>query len=279
MIGIFQVRADYIRLFLMNRSTILSNTTQAIFTRDRLVVLGGLVGIVALSWVYLIYLSIDMQNMSMEMSMPQMQAWKPADFILTFIMWSVMMIAMMTPSAAPMILTFSAINRRKSDVGNPVVLTGIFLLGYLVVWTAFSAVVTIVQWGLHSVALLSPMMVSSSPFLGGFLLLLAGIFQFTPYKHACLGYCRTPMGFLMTEWRMGKQGAFVMGVRHGYFCVGCCWLIMALLFVAGVMNLLWVATIAGFVLLEKVIPASGWVSRVAGVLMLIWGAGMIISAI
>lgn len=256
-----------------------ASVTERVLKRDRMIVIAGLVMVVLVAWIYMFILTLDMQNMSMEISMPQMQAWGLSDFVLTFIMWSVMMVAMMIPSAAPMILTFSAINRRKGEEKNPVMLTIIFLLGYLVIWTVFSAGVTIVQWGLHSMALLSPMMVSSSPFLGGILLLSAGIFQFTPYKQACLGHCRTPMGFLMTEWRMGKRGAFVMGIRHGNFCVGCCWLIMALLFVAGVMNLLWVATIAGFVLLEKVTPTGGWVSRIAGVLMIIWGAGMILGAV
>jgi predicted metal-binding membrane protein len=254
-----------------------ASVTERVLKRDRMIVIAGLVMVVLVVWIYMFILALDMQTMSMEMSMPQMQAWGLSDFILTFIMWSVMMIAMMIPSAAPMILTFSAINRRKGEEKNPVVLTIIFLLGYLVIWTAFSAGVTVVQWGLHSMALLSPMMVSSSPILGGILLLSAGIFQFTPLKHACFGHCRTPMGFLMTEWRLGKRGAFVMGIRHGNFCVGCCWLIMALLFVAGVMNLLWVAIIAGFVLLEKVIPSGEWVSRIAGILMIVWGAGMIIS--
>ena len=257
-----------------------ASITESVLKRDRLIVIAGLVMVVLVAWIYMIMLAFDMQNMnmSMEMSMPQMQTWNSADFLLTFVMWSVMMVAMMIPSAAPMILTFSAINRRKNEEKNPVLLTSLFLLGYLVIWTVFSAGATAVQWGLHSLALLSPMMMSSSPILGGILLLGAGIFQFTPYKQACLGHCRTPMGFLMTEWRLGKKGAFLMGIRHGNFCVGCCWLIMALLFVAGVMNLLWVATIAGFVLLEKVIPSGEWVSKIAGIVMIVWGLGMIVGA-
>jgi predicted metal-binding membrane protein len=119
------------------------------------------------------------------------------------------------------------------------------------------------------------MMVSTSPILGGVLLIGAGIFQFTPLKHACLSHCRSPIGFFMTEWRPGSKGAIAMGLRHGYFCVGCCWLLMALLFVAGVMNLLWVATIAVIVLVEKVVPAGQWVSRAIGILVIIWGTAMI----
>lgn len=167
------------------------------------------------------------------------------------------------------------INRQHHEEQAPFLATGIFLLGYVIVWTGFSAVATLAQWGLHSLALLSPMMVSTSPILGGVLLIGAGIFQFTPLKHACLAHCRTPLGFLMTEWREGTQGALFMGLRHGSFCVGCCWLLMALLFVAGVMNLLWVAAIAAYVLIEKVVPEGQWVSRAIGSLVIVWGTWMI----
>jgi predicted metal-binding membrane protein len=144
----------------------------------------------------------------------------------------------------------------------------------LVLWTLFSALAAVAQWGLHSAALLSPMMVGTSPILGGVLLLAAGIFQWTPLKHVCLRHCRTPLGFIMTEWQEGRWGAFRMGLKHGSYCVGCCWFLMALLFVAGVMNLAWVAVIAAFVLLEKVVPAGPWVGRIAGVVLVGWGLWM-----
>lgn len=121
------------------------------------------------------------------------------------------------------------------------------------------------------------MMVSTSALLGGSLLVAAGVFQLTPLKHACLHQCRTPLGFLMSEWRNGYQGAFVMGLKHGYFCTGCCWALMALLFVAGVMNLLWVAAIAGFVLVEKIAPAGHWLGKAAGILMIGWGGWMLLA--
>ena len=205
------------------------------------------------------------------MAMPHMQAWGATEVLLTWVMWAVMMVAMMTPSAAPMILMFATVNRRHRGQQGPVVPTTVFLLGYLLVWGGFSVVATLAQWGLHTAALLSPMMVSTSPMLGGLLLLAAGIFQWTPLKSTCLTQCRSPLGFLLTEWREGTWGALVMGFRHGMYCVGCCWVLMALLFVAGVMNLLWVAAIAALVLVEKVLPRGKLVGRVAGGVLLLAG--------
>jgi predicted metal-binding membrane protein len=132
-------------------------------------------------------------------------------------------------------------------------------------------VATVAQWGLHTAALLSPMLASTSPLLGGLLLLAAGIFQWTPLKSTCLTQCRSPLGFVMTAWREGTWGALRMGLRHGMYCVGCCWVLMALLFVAGVMNLLWVAAIAALVLMEKVLPRGEWVGRVVGGILMLAG--------
>src|SRR5439155_9290418 len=141
-----------------------------------------------------------------------------------------------------------------------------------------SALITLIQWRLHATALLSPRMVSTSPIFGGAMLIAAGIFQFTPLKHACLAHCRTPLQFLVTSWREGYSGALKMGVQHGISCTGCCWLLMALLFVLGVMNLLWVATITLFVLIEKLIPQSRWFSRAGGAICIVWGSWMLLSA-
>jgi predicted metal-binding membrane protein len=251
-----------------------SGVVESVLRRDRIVVLSGLVVITALSWAYVTSLASGMQNMEMttEMAMPQMQeAWGAADFALMFVMWAVMMIAMMTPSAAPMILMFTEINRRRQKQQVPYVPTSVFLMGYLVVWAAFSVLAAAAQWGLHAVSLLSPMMVSTSPVLGGMLLLVAGIYQWTPLKHACLSKCRSPVGFVLNEWRDGRWGAFLMGIKHGSYCTGCCWAVMALLFVAGVMNLLWVAAIAGFILLEKVAPAGQRMGQAAGALLVAGG--------
>jgi predicted metal-binding membrane protein len=246
-----------------------SGVVEAVLRRDRIVVVSGLALITALSWAYVASLASGMQTMGMstEMSMPRMRPWGVTEFALTFVMWAVMMVAMMTPSAAPMILMFAGVNRRRQKQQVPYVPTSVFLVGYLAVWAGFAVLATAAQWGLHSASLLSPTMASASPVLGGVLLLAAGIYQWTPLKHACLSKCRSPLGFVLNEWREGRWGAFLMGLKHGAYCTGCCWSLMALLFVAGVMNLVWVAAIAGFVLLEKVAPAGKRMGRAAGVLL------------
>ena len=261
--------------------------TEAVLKRDRAIVVAGLATIIMLAWAYVIYLSSNMTGMAMnsgsgmdihpaQMSMPNTHVWGSGDVIFTFLMWAVMMVAMMTPSATPMILTFAHVSHQRYSGRAAFPTTIIFLLGYLLVWISFSAGATFLQWGLHSAALLSPQMISVSPPLGGIFLILAGVYQFTPLKNKCLSRCRTPLGFLMTEWREGTKGALIMGVRHGIYCVGCCWLLMTLLFVAGVMNLVWVALIALYVLVEKVIPAGQWLSRAIGLLTVGWGAWLLI---
>jgi predicted metal-binding membrane protein len=240
---------------------------ERVLGRDRLLVLSGLVGISALSWFYTWYLAWDMQHSH--------KALCGMSQLLMFAMWVIMMVAMMVPSAAPMILLFAAVSRKRREQERPFVSTGIFLLGYLVVWSVFSAVATIVQWHLHEAALLTPMMVSASPLLSGATLTVAGIFQLTPLKHTCLKHCRSPLGFLLTDWRDGAWGAFLMGLRHSSYCLGCCWLLMALLFVAGVMNLAWLAVITIFVLLEKVAPVGMHLSRGTGLLLTGWGLWMV----
>lgn len=185
------------------------------------------------------------------------------------------MVAMMVPSATPMVALFAAAERKRSESRSPLGTTASFVLGYLLVWTAFSAGATVVQWGLHGAALLSPMMVGTSSVLGGSLLVAAGAFQLTPLKTACLRHCRTPLHFFMGEWRAGSWGALRMGVKHGTYCVGCCWILMALLFVAGVMNLLWVAVITVFVLVERVAPGGEVIGRVAGIVLIVAGVALL----
>jgi predicted metal-binding membrane protein len=191
-----------------------------------------------------------------------------------FLMWAVMMVAMMVPSAAPMILLFAAIHRKQRERGRGFAPVSAFVAGYIAIWSAFSLAATLLQWGLEQAALLSPMMVGTSPMLGGGLLVVAGLYQWTPLKQACLRYCRSPIQFLSHGMRKGSGGAFVMGLEHGAYCVGCCWILMGLLFVGGVMNLLWVAAIAVFVLLEKVLPFGVLGGRVTGALLAL--AGLIV---
>jgi predicted metal-binding membrane protein len=185
-------------------------------------------------------------------------------------MWAVMMLAMMTPSAAPVILIFAGMQRGQSGRRLPVTLL-IFVAGYLTVWSGFSAAAAAAQWALHQAAMLSPAMKTASPWVGGAILIAAGIYQITPSKRACLAHCQSPLGFLMSHWRRGTAGAFRMGIAHGAYCVGCCWALMCVLFVVGVMNLAWVAALSVFVLVEKVGPAGQIVARVAGAVMVAAG--------
>ena len=251
--------------------------------RDRAVVIAAILIIAAIAWAYTVYLAETGMGMGdgtgMSMAMADMRSWSAADFGLMFLMWAVMMVAMMAPSAAPMLLMFAAVNRKRREREAPYVPTGIFLAGYVIVWTTFAAAATLGNWGLHQASLLSSMMgASTSGYLGGALLLLAGAFQWSPLKYACLKQCRTPMGFMMTSWREGHRGALRMGLEHGAYCLGCCWALMLLLFVLGVMNLVWIAALAAFVLAEKVAPKGEWVSRITGALMVGWGVWAIVTA-
>lgn len=239
--------------------------------KEYLWVVGGLVGVAGLSWAYTIHLARPMADMPMQISMPMWQPWSAVEFLFMVVMWAVMMAAMMVPSAAPVILLFASAHRQRSERGGQYGSTAVFLLGYLVVWSGFSVLATGLQWALHKGALLSPMMVATSPWLGAAVFIAAGLFQWTPLKEACLAKCRSPLGFLLSEWRDGAGGALVMGLRHGAYCTGCCWVLMSLLFVGGVMNLLWVAAIAAFVLAEKVLPYGGFLGRVAGAALIGWG--------
>jgi len=192
-----------------------------------------------------------------------------------FLMWWVMMAAMMLPSALPMTLTFATVNRRRRELGTPYVPTAVFVAGYLLAWGAFSLAATAAQWALEQSALLSPTMRLSSPLAGGLVFVAAGLYQLTPLKHACLRRCRSPLAFVLEHWHEGTAGALRMGAVHGAYCLGCCALLMALLFVGGVMNLLWAAAIAAWVLLEKVLPRGEALARLAGVVAIACGLWMI----
>lgn len=210
-----------------------------------------------------------MAEMGMSMDMP----WTITDAVFTFVMWTVMMVAMMTPAAAPVVLIFAGMQRKQTGRRLPAALL-VFGAGYLLVWSAFSAVAAAAQWALHEAAMLSPAMKTASPWLGGGILIAAGIYQLTPSKRACLTHCQSPLGFLMSHWRNGTNGALRMGMAHGAYCLGCCWALMCVLFVVGVMNLVWVALLSAFVLLEKIGPAGQTVSRVVGAGMVAAGVLM-----
>jgi predicted metal-binding membrane protein len=234
------------------------------------------VGLVLLAWLDLLRRTgaLSPGSLGHEMAMPRAAPWGLGDGAATAVMWAVMMAAMMLPSAAPLLLLFSAVTRKRGARGTPVVSTAMFLLGYLLAWGGFSLLAAAAQWGLHTLMLLSPGSAVANPLLGGVILAAAGAYQFTPLKRACLVHCQSPLEFLLTRWREGAGGALRMGLRHGAYCLGCCWVLMALLFVGGVMNLAWAALIAGFVVLEKVVARGMLVSRLAGSLLLVWGISL-----
>lgn len=262
----------------------------ALLKREQIIVGAALVAIVALAWIYVLALAagmnaatagmpgMDMQAMpGMDMMAPQFRPWPPDLFLFVFVMWAAMMIGMMTPSAAPMILIYTQVARQATTLGKTFVSAGWFTTGYLLAWSGFSLVATSAQWGLERAALLSPMMVSASSLFGGIVLIAAGLYQFTPLKHACLAHCRAPLSFVQHHggFKGNAFGAMRLGALHGLYCIGCCWVLMVLLFVGGVMNILWVAGLTIFILLEKVLPGGRFLTHLAGIAMLVAGIGML----
>jgi len=260
-----------------------TNTTilEAVLRRDRAVVVAILVGVITLAWIYILLgagigmgLGSEMPNMP-DMMMPV--AWTLGYAGLMFVMWWVMMAAMMLPSAAPVLLLFAQANRNKKAGDRPYVPTGIFAGGYLVAWGGFSALAVGLQYELERLGLLSPMMATTSYWLGSAIVLAAGVWQLTPIKAICLQHCRSPIGFLVQSWRPGRLGAFRMGLEHGSYCLGCCWFLMGLLFFGGIMNLFWIIGLAVFILLEKTVPTGSWMGRIVGFGVAAWGAVMLIT--
>jgi predicted metal-binding membrane protein len=211
----------------------------------------------------------------MRVVMPEMKMWTASGLIDLWAMWSVMMVAMMLPSMSPPVLIFAAIEHQRGAPPRAVSRTGLFMAGYVLAWAGFSVFATLAQWLLHSAALLSPMMISTNVRLSGAILILAGAFQWAPFKNRCLRHCRSPLGFLLTEWRKGPLGSLVMGLRYGAYCVGCCWLLMTLLFALGIMNLLWIAALAAFVLAERGLPFGRQIGLAGGTVLFVFGAWML----
>ena len=241
--------------------------------RDRIVILSALVGTTVLAWIYLVDMATGMDGMmTMDAgAMMQIKPWTAVDFVYMLLMWVIMMVGMMVPTAVPMALIYAAIARKAAAQGTPLAPTAAFVSGYIVIWSVFSLVATLAQWWLDQAALLSPMMVVTSPGLGAGLLIVAGLYQMTPLKEACLRHCRSPAHFISRSWKPGAFGAFRMGLEHGAYCLGCCWILMGLLFFGGVMSLFWIAGITLFVLLEKVLPFGLVGGRIAGGAMVLIG--------
>lgn len=236
--------------------------------RDQVLVAIGLAAVTLLSWGYLLTgAGMEMPSMSTPMETALTPGWSPAQAVLMFIMWWVMMVAMMLPSAAPMILLFSSVAKRASRPGS----TALFVSGYILIWGGFSVLATLMQWQLTQTGLLDGMR-ANSQMLAGLLLLVAGIYQLTPAKNACLKHCQSPLQFVTEHWRPGPRGALSMGLQHGGYCLGCCWALMALLFVGGVMNLAWIGGLAAYVLIEKLIPQWRYFGLVSACLLITVGA-------
>lgn len=251
-----------------------ADTAPPLRWRDQLIIWGALGSITILSWWYLVRMPMmpeDLGDFAARVAAMVPAGW--ADLWLIFMMWAVMMVAMMVPSATPMILMYARTVRGRERGGWPQV--WLFAAGYLAMWTAFSAAATAGQVLLQRAALISNAL-STGPIVGGLILGVAGIYQFTPFKKACLTNCQSPIGFFMTNWREGPGGALRMGLKHGALCIGCCWMIMALLFVAGVMNLIWIAALSAFVLIEKAVPRGDLFAKVAGVGMIAGGLLLVI---
>ena len=251
---------------------------EGLLRRDRVVTLAALGALTLLAWAVTAHTARSMTAMSHAMAMPMSGAWGSTQLVGLFTMWVVMMTAMMLPSVAPIVILFLGVLRRRHGSRLPLGLTAAFLGGYLLVWAGFSLLATVAQWSLHQAALLSEEAMRATPVVSGILLVAAGAFQWTPAKRACLSHCRSPFHFFSTEWREGSRGALMMGLRHGAWCVGCCWLLMSLLFVAGVMNLAWVAVLAAIVMLEKATAVGPRLGRAIGVGLGLWGVWLLAGA-
>ncbi len=266
--------------------------TESALRRDRWIVIVGLAAMTLLSWAYIVagagtgmslwgmtsaslfphrVAEVPMDSISM-----QPGAWTPGYGIVMLLMWWIMMIAMMTPSAAPMILLYGWVTRHAQAGGHlqqGAVPTAAFAGGYLLAWLGFSLVATLLMWALERAVFISAMTMSSTnAWLSAAILIFAGLYELSPLKHACLQRCRNPADFLSRHWRPGPSGAVRMGLEHGLFCVGCCWVLMALLFVGGIMNVLWIVILTLFVTLEKVSPHGPRFAWFGGIVLLAWGA-------
>ena len=271
---------------------------ERLLKRDRVITLVGLTALCALTWFYIVAgagLGVSAWEMTtlalfphqgahdgmpgmpgMDMGAMAPAAWGIATWVLMIAMWWIMMIAMMTPSATPTILLYARVHRHALAQGHQVqdrlAPTGVFAAGYLSVWLGFAAAAATLHWALEDVGLVSAMMMGSqSRLLSGVVLITTGLYQLSPLKNTCLAHCRTPTSFLSRHWRPHALGALRLGAMHGTYCVGCCWMLMALLFVGGVMNVAWIAALAIFVLIEKALPPGQWIGRGVGVALIVWG--------
>jgi predicted metal-binding membrane protein len=251
--------------------------------RETVVALICIAVVVALSWTW-VWDGAGMGMPALEMTaltlFPHLQADSGGamnpPLTAVILMWWVMMIAMMTPSAAPLVLLYRRVLHHH-EARNIALSMILLLAGYLAAWLAFSIGAALLQNALQPTGLMSEMMLwSKSATLSAVVLAAAGIYQLTPMKQACLTQCRSPAHFLTAHWRPGMAGSFLLGVRHGAYCVGCCWMLMAVLFVVGIMNLIWIGVLSLIVLAEKALPAGGRIGRAFGVVLICWSVATLL---
>jgi predicted metal-binding membrane protein len=261
-----------------------SISLEILLKRDRRIVVCAIVVLTALAWGYLIWAAQTMPSTGMSMldipaikmsavMTPMLHAWTARDFAFIFLTWAIMMVGMMTQSATPMILIYARVAHQAEKDGKSLASTGWFAFGYFLSWTVFSLFAAVLQGALEHASLLNPMIVAATPRIGGMILIAAGLYQGTPMKQACLRHCRSPFAFLQTHggFRKGIANSVRLGVRHGFYCIGCCWMLMVLLFAVGVMNVAWIAVISIYVLIEKVVSAGRAVSWLSGAALIVAG--------
>jgi predicted metal-binding membrane protein len=266
----------------------LGRTKPGVLRRDRIIVGLALFLLTALAWSYLLWLSADMKMDGMDMDgyrmipsgmrlmMPADAPWRAMEFVFVFAMWTVMMVGMMTPWAAPMILMYARVGR-QTEAQAPLIATVWFGIGYFFAWIAFSLFATLVQWAFERVGLLDSKMASTSIVIGGLQFVAAGTYQWTQLKDICLARTQDPFAFLISHggFRRDAPGSAMLGLRHGAYCVGCCWALMALLFVGGVMNVLWIILLTISILLENVLPFGRKFAAVAGIVLVAAGGWLL----
>jgi predicted metal-binding membrane protein len=252
---------------------------EALLRRERGITLVGLIALAALAWAWLLAgAGTRMGSMDAMASMAVPAPWGPGAWLAALAMWQVMMVAMMTPAAAPTVLLYARVHRAaldRGETGAGLAPTSAFVAGYLVAWFGFSLLAATAQGALAGGGLISPDLLSSrSRWLSAGVLLAAGAWQLSPAQDFCLSHCRAPAAFLARHWRPGTLGAVRLGIAHGAYCVGCCWALMGLLFIGGVMNPAWIAALSALVLAEKAAPGGRWIARAAGVALIAWGAAV-----
>lgn len=251
---------------------------------ERPVVIGWVSALVALCWAYLLFRASRMSGADIApvaglgMEPPPPAPYRPSELLVLYGVWVATLSALMLPATTPAVVLFARVSRLYHAVRRPYLATALFVLGYLSIWALFGGAATLVQWALHDMGALDRSMAVTNTTVAGLALVAAGVYQWTPAKHASLQHCRTPLAFILTNWRRGPRGALRMGVAHAGYCVGCCWLLMALLFAAGVMNVAAVAALAILVLAEKLLHGGAWIATLAGLALVAWGTLLLFPA-